>query len=158
MHSSQKGQPCLSPLPPATHSWPFPCAGTSIRMVSQWAESRNQSGWKLTQKTTPVIHFYSGATNETLKEFDICTAMGELVHEINIPSWVSLLYSKKVVLTSLQKRLSMSLAKRVNDPSQRKIQENSLVGCIYMQITASISFLCFYFFFYYFKLCWYIKC
>lgn len=154
MHSSQKGQSCLSPLPPATHSCPFPCAGTSIRMISQWAESRNQSGWKLTQKNPTVKYFYSEASNETLKEFHICTAMDEVVPEINTPSWVSLLYSKKLVLTSLNKRLSMSLAKRVNDPSQRKIQQNSSVDCIYMQITDSIIFLWFYFLFYCFKLCW----
>lgn len=34
-----------SPLFPATHS--SPCAGPSICMIGQWAESRNQSGWKL---------------------------------------------------------------------------------------------------------------
>lgn len=67
-------------------------------MISQWAESRNQSGWKQTQTPATVIHFYNGATNEMLKEYEICTAIGEVVSEKSTPSWVSLLYNKMVVL------------------------------------------------------------
>lgn len=150
MHSSQKGQSCLSPLPPATHSCPFPCAGTSIRMISQWAESRNQSGWKLTPKTPTVIHFYGGATNEILKEFEICIAMGEVVSEKSIPSWVSLLYNKiKGFPCSWPKGPKIQAKGRYH----KALRLPKSVDCIYMQITASIIFLWLYFLFYCFKLC-----
>lgn len=153
MHSSQKGQSCLSPLPWATHSCPFPCAGTSTHVVGWWAESRNKSGRKLTPSAPNIRHFCSGATNEIHKEFEICDLLWVKLSPLIVSPFGSHFCTKKWwCLLLITKRFSMPLTERVKDPSHRKMQHSS-VDCLYMQIAANIILIWFYFLFYCFKLC-----
>lgn len=76
-------------------------------------------------KTPTVIHFYSGT--ELLKEFEMCRAMGKVVSEKSIPSWVSLLYSKMVVL-NFSKEKAFHVLGQMGQRSKPREDRTELLG------------------------------